>query len=86
MLSQLVQDVEALVRRSYPTPAVNKIMLLARNAFTGALQDYQLQVYIKQAHPGNLEVVLVRAMEFEAFLKGACLSSPSPAMTSGVKR
>ncbi len=38
-------------------------MVLARNSFTDALDDQQLQIYVKQAHPGDLEVALARALE-----------------------
>lgn len=68
-LSQLAQDVEGLVRRSYPAAAEEMTTILARDAFVDALQDHQLQIYVKQAHPGDLQVALARAMEFEAFLK-----------------
>ncbi len=34
-----------------------------------ALDNQQLQSHVKQAHPGDLQVVLARALEFEAFLK-----------------
>ena len=68
-LSQLAQDVEALVRRAYPAAGEDMTTVLARDAFVDALQDHQLQIYVKQAHPGDLQVALARAMEFEAFLK-----------------
>ena len=68
-LSQLAQDVEALVRRSYPAAAEEMVAVLARDFFVDALQDQQLQIYVKQAHPGDLQVALARALEFEAFLK-----------------
>lgn len=45
------------------------IIVLARNFFVDALHDQQLQIYVKQAHHGDLQVVLARALEFEAFLK-----------------
>ena len=70
-LSQLAQDVEALVRRSYPAAGEDMIVVLSRDAFIDALQDHQLQIHVKQAHPGDLQVALARAMEFEAFLKTA---------------
>ncbi|XP_050730508.1 uncharacterized protein LOC127005599 [Eriocheir sinensis] len=68
-LSQLAQDVEALVRRSYPAAPEEMIVVLARDFFVDALHDQQLQIYVKQAHPGDLQVALARALEFEAFLK-----------------
>ncbi|XP_050697705.1 uncharacterized protein LOC126986067 [Eriocheir sinensis] len=68
-LSQLAQDVKALVRRSYPAAPEEMIVVLARDFFVDALHDQQLQIYVKQAHPGDLQVALARALEFEAFLK-----------------
>ncbi len=68
-LSQCAQDVEALVRRSYPTAPEEMIVVLPRDSFVDALDDQQLQIYVKQAHPGDLQVTLARALEFEAFLK-----------------
>ncbi|XP_050710062.1 uncharacterized protein LOC126994834 [Eriocheir sinensis] len=53
-LSQLAQDVEALVRRSYPAAPEEMIVVLARDFFVDALHDQQLQIYVKQAHPGDL--------------------------------
>ena len=44
-------------------------MVLARDSFIDALQDEQLQIYVKQAHPGDLQVALARALVFQAFLK-----------------
>ncbi|KAK8389762.1 hypothetical protein O3P69_009038 [Scylla paramamosain] len=63
-LSQLAQDVE-----SYPAAPEEIIVVVARDSFIDALDDQQLQIYVKQAHPGDLQVALVRALEFEAFLK-----------------
>ncbi|XP_050705729.1 uncharacterized protein LOC126991077 [Eriocheir sinensis] len=68
-LSQLAQDVEALVRTSYPAAPEEMIVVLARDFFADAVQDQQLQIYIKQAHPGDLQMALARALEFEAFLE-----------------
>ena len=45
------------------------MVVLARDFFVDALQDQQLQIYVKQAHPGDLQVALARALEFEAFLQ-----------------
>ncbi len=66
-LSQLAQDVETLVRRSYPTAPEEMIVVLPRDSFIDALDDQQ-QIYVKQAHPGDLQVALARALEFQAFL------------------
>ncbi len=64
-LSQSAQDVEALVRRSYPTAPEEMIVVLARDSFIDALDDQQQQIYVKQAHPWDLQVSLARALESE---------------------
>ena len=68
-LTQLAQEVESLVRRSYPTAQEETVDLLARDHFIDALQDQQLQLYVKQAHPTNVQEALTRASEMEAFLR-----------------
>lgn len=67
-LPQLAQDVESLVRRAHPSAPEEMVIELAHESFIDALQDQQLQIYIKQAHPGDLQVAPARALEFEAFL------------------
>ncbi|XP_045127236.1 uncharacterized protein LOC123513870 [Portunus trituberculatus] len=67
-LSQLAHDVEALVRRAYRTAGEEMVTMLARDAFLDALVDHQLQIYVRQAHPADVQVALARAMEFEAFI------------------
>ncbi len=69
MLSQLAQDVEALVRRLYPTATEEMAVVYVRDYFIDALRDSQLDIYVKQAHPWDLQVALARAFEFEALLK-----------------
>ena len=66
-LPQLAQDVDSLVRGVYPAAPESMVDVLARDHFVDAMQDQQLQIYVKQAHPGNLQVALARALEFEAF-------------------
>ena len=61
-MSQLAHGVEGLV-----------IMVLSHDSFIDALQDQQLQIYVKQAHPGDLQLALARAMEFEALI--ICLNN-----------
>lgn len=70
-LTQLVQDVEVLLRRSCPAVPEELIKVLAREFFVDVLQDQQLQIFVKQEHPGDLQVALTRAMKFEALLKTA---------------
>lgn len=66
-LQHLAQDLEALVHRAYPGANENLIVVLLRDQFVDALQDYQLQVYVKQAHTTNLQQALARALEYESF-------------------
>ncbi|MPC19698.1 hypothetical protein E2C01_012625 [Portunus trituberculatus] len=44
------------------------VTVLSRDAFVDALEDQQVQIYVKQAHPADVQHALARAMEFEAFL------------------
>ncbi|MPC41189.1 hypothetical protein E2C01_034775 [Portunus trituberculatus] len=44
------------------------VTVLSRDAFVDALEDQQVQIFVKQAHPADVQQALVRAMEFEAFL------------------
>ncbi|XP_042859039.1 uncharacterized protein LOC122245155 [Penaeus japonicus] len=77
MLPQLAQDVEALVRRLYPAALEEMIVVQARDFFVDTLQDQQLQIYVKQAHPEDLQVVLARALEFEALLEATSGLEPA---------
>ena len=67
-LPELAQDMESLVRRAYPTAPEDMVDVLASDHFVHALQQQQLQIYVKQAHPRDLREALARAMEFESFL------------------
>ncbi|MPC21898.1 hypothetical protein E2C01_014902 [Portunus trituberculatus] len=69
MLSQLAHDIEALVRRAYPMAGEDMVTVLARDVFLDALVDHQLKIYVKQAHPADMQVALARTMEFEAFMQ-----------------
>ena len=42
--------------------------VLSRDAFIDALEEQQVQIYVKQAHPADVQQALAKAMEFEAFL------------------
>ncbi|MPC81204.1 hypothetical protein E2C01_075811 [Portunus trituberculatus] len=44
------------------------VMVLSRDAFVDTLEDQQVQIYVKQAHPADVQQVLARAIEFEALL------------------
>lgn len=67
-LPQLAQELETLVRKAYPTAPEDMVVVLARDHFVDALQHQQLQIYVKQAHPRDLQEALARAVELEAFL------------------
>jgi len=79
-LPQLAQELETLVRHAYPAAAEDMVTVLTRDYFVDALQDRELQLYIKQAHPEDVQVALARALELEAFLRtsvlGAALEVP----------
>ena len=70
-LPQLALEVETLVRRAYPAAPEDMVSVLARDHFLDALQDRDLQLYVKQAHPGDVQEALARALELEAFLRTA---------------
>ncbi|MPC52228.1 hypothetical protein E2C01_046091 [Portunus trituberculatus] len=44
------------------------VTVLSWDAFIDTLEDQQVQIYVKQVHPADVQQALVRAMEFEAFL------------------
>lgn len=67
-LQQLAQDLEYLVRKAYPRASEETAVLLLRDQFIDALEDAQLQIYVKQAHVADLQEALVRALEFESFV------------------
>ncbi|ROT64722.1 putative nitric oxide synthase-like [Penaeus vannamei] len=67
-LPQLAQELETLVRHAYPAAAEDMVTVLTRDYFVDALQDRELQLYIKQVHPEGVQVALARALELEAFL------------------
>ncbi|KAG0715491.1 hypothetical protein GWK47_011819 [Chionoecetes opilio] len=67
-LSHLAHELESLVRRAYPKAPEEMVVVLARDHFVDALIDQRLQIYVKQAHPEDVQVALARALEFESFL------------------
>lgn len=67
-LPALAQDMESLVRRAYPMAPEDMVAVLSCDHFIHALQQQQLQIYVKQAHPRDLREALARAMELESFL------------------
>jgi len=71
----LAQELETLVRHAYPAAAEDMVTVLTRDYFVDALQDRELQLYIKQAHPEDVQVALARALELEAFLRTSVLGA-----------
>ncbi|KAG0710289.1 hypothetical protein GWK47_023141 [Chionoecetes opilio] len=69
-LQQLAQDVEHLARKAYPG-ATEDLTVLLRDQFVDALDDQQLKVYVMQAHVGDLQEALARALEFESFVQSS---------------
>ncbi|MPC83287.1 hypothetical protein E2C01_077994 [Portunus trituberculatus] len=59
---------ESLVRHAYPTAPKDMVAVLAIDHFVHALQQQQLQIYVKQAHARDLREALARVIEFESFL------------------
>ncbi|KAK3878809.1 hypothetical protein Pcinc_016619 [Petrolisthes cinctipes] len=68
-LPHLAQDLEALVRRAYPVAPEEMVTVLAHDYFVDALQDQQLQIYMMQAQPSDVQMALAKALEFESFLR-----------------
>lgn len=56
-LPYLAYDMESLMRWAHPM-ASEMVTVLTRNSFVNALQEQQLQIYVMQAHPGDLQVAL----------------------------
>ena len=80
-LPQLALDMETLVRRAYPAASEEMVAVLARDNFVDALQYQKMQMYVKQAHPVDLQAALAQALEFEAFTRstgGAMAAAPEP--------
>ncbi|MPC58511.1 hypothetical protein E2C01_052516 [Portunus trituberculatus] len=55
-------------RHAYPVAPEEMVTVLSRDAFVDALEDQQVQIYVKQAHPADVQQALARTMEFGAFL------------------
>lgn len=55
-LPQLAQELETFVRHAYPTAAEDMVTVLTQDYFVDALQDRELHLYIKQAHPQDVQV------------------------------
>ena len=61
-VQQLAHDLESLARKAYPGATEDLTMVLLRDQFVDALVDPQLKIYIKQAHPSDLQKSLARAL------------------------
>lgn len=70
-LQHLAQELETLARKAYPAATEDLLAILLRDQFVDALDDQQLQVYVKQAHVGDLQEALARALEFESFVQSS---------------
>lgn len=69
-LPQLAQDIETLVYRAYPhATRINMADDLSKSYFIDALNNRELQLYVMQAHPVNLNAALASALEIESFLR-----------------
>lgn len=68
-LQQLAHDLESLARKAYPGATEDLTMVLLRDQFVDALVEPQMKIYIKQAHPSDLQESLARALEFESFVR-----------------
>ena len=69
-LAELGQDVKRLVRKAYPEASNSLRDILAKDAFSDALNDYELERSIRFSHGTGLDEALRVALEEEAFKKG----------------
>ena len=69
-LAELGQDIKRLVRKAYPEASNSVRDTLARDAFSDALNDYELERSISRSHGTSLDAALRVALEEEAFQKG----------------
>ena len=66
-LAELAEDIERLARLAYPTAPSTMLELLAKDQFIDALQDGDMRLRLRQAHPKNLREALQLALELEGF-------------------
>ena len=66
-LAELAEDIERLARLTYPTAPSTMLELLAKDQFIDALQDGDMRLCLRQAHPKTLREALPAALELEAF-------------------
>ena len=69
-LAELAQDVKKLVRKAYPDASNSIRETLAKEAFTDALNDYNMEWSVRQGKGATLDDALRTALEEEAFQTG----------------
>ena len=60
-LPHLAQAMELLVRHAYPVAPEEMVTVLSQETFIDALEDQQMEIYVKQAHPEAVQQALARA-------------------------
>ena len=69
-LTELAQDVRKLAHKAYPTVPVSARDELAADAFIDALNDVEMEWFIRQGKSQSPDGVLRLALEYEAFQTG----------------
>ncbi len=64
-LPQLAQELDTLVHNACSSAMEDMVTILTRDYFVDALQNRELQLYIKQAHPQDIQVALAKPLELE---------------------
>ena len=62
----LAEDIERLARLAYPNAPSTMLELLSKDQFIDALQDGDMRLRLRQAHPKDLREALHSALELEA--------------------
>ena len=82
-LAELAPDIKRLVRKAYPQSSVDEKEALARNAFTDAVNEADMEWTIFQGKPRGINDSLRLALEYEAFQPGrSCRVGPQYALPS----
>ena len=66
----MAQDIRKLVRLAYPLAPVEVREQLAKDCYVDAMNDSDLEWYILQERPKNVEDTVKLALEYEAFQRG----------------
>ncbi len=69
-LTELAQNIRHLTRKAYPKVDVQVREHLSLVRFIEALNDPELEWFVFQAKPENMEKAVETALEFEAFKQG----------------